>query len=353
MLKTKSLFGQKYTYSTASKNKISKSSWLKRIALGVGLTVAAITSWDVALINTYSIKISNIAEYKVHNHNVLTEYESFKKQIDSVPYSDAQFNYDLKTLDYLYGHKDNVMYRKVINKYENGYGSNINLMIDNGFKYKDQNKNYERLLQATKGLPDGERKDLPVSVFNTMKRTIKIEDDPDMTGKLISSSLRLTNIYGALGAMSNANKKIYNNMNSYLKEKGYGENILFIDSNLAYNRSKLTSTKEGFNKYFHDVEFSANKANSEIEKYYKSGDKEKLRKLLQMARAFSYVMVERPINYINKNDLKFNLISSVLFDEIYDGSLMFDSARFIAKAKGEYTPENSVYYEEPFALYYY
>lgn len=352
MLKTKSLFGQKYTYSTTSKNKIAKSSWLKRIALGLGLTVAAITSWDVALINSYSIKISNIAEYKAHNHNVLTEYESFKKQIDSVPYSDAQFNYDLKTLDYLYGHKDNVIYRKIVNSRGGGHGYNINSMIINGFKYKDQNENYEQLLQATKGLPDSELKDVPASVFETMERTIKPEDDPDTARKFISSSLRLSTIYGNLGPMSSENKKIYSNMNSYLREKGYGENILFIDSNLAYNRKKLTSTSEGINKYFHDVESSANKANSEIEKYYKSGDKEKLRNLLQMARAFSYVMIEEPMNYVNKNAPTTNLISSVLFDDIYDGSLILDSARFIAKAKGKYTPENAVYYDDTFALYY-
>lgn len=352
MLKTKSLFEQKYTYSKVSKNKIAKASWLKRIALGVGLTVAAITSWDVALINTYSIKISNIAEYKVHNHNVLTEYESFKKQIDSVPYSDAQFNYDLKTLDYLYGHKDNVMYRKIMNYNENSYGSRINLMIVNSFKYKDQNENYERLLQATKGLSDREIQDLPADAFRAMEKTIKPADDPDKARKFISSSFRLSNIYGGLGPVSSGNKKIYDNMNNYSKEKGYGENILFIDSNLAYNRNKLTSTKEGLDKYYRDTKFSANKANSEIEKYYKSGDKEKLRKLLQMAHAFSYVMVEQPMSYANKNALTTNLISSVLFDGIYDGSLIFDSARFIARAKGEYTPENAVYYDDMFALYY-
>ena len=148
--------------------------------------------------------------------------------------------------------------------------------------------------------------------------------------------------------MSSGNKNIYSNMNSYLKEKGYSENILFIDSNLAYNRSKLTSTKEGINKYYHDTKFSANKANSEIEKYYRSGNKEKLRELLQMSRAFSYVMVEQPMDYVNKKTLETNLISSVL----YDGSLIFDSARFIAKAKGEYAPENAVYYDDQFALYY-
>ncbi len=352
MLKTKSMFGQKYAHIKVSKNKIAKNSWLKRIALGVGLTVAAITSWDVALINTYSIKISNIAEYKVHNHNVLTEYESFKKQIDSVPYSDAQFNYDLKTLDYLYGHKDNVIYRKIVNSRGGGRGYNINSMIINGFKYKDQNENYERLLQATKGLPDSELKDVPVSVFETMERTIKPEDDPDTARKFISGSLRLSNIYGSLGPMNSDNQEIYNNMNSYLKEKGFSENILLIDPKIAYNRKKLTSTSEGVNKYFHDVELSANKANSEIEKYYKSGDKEKLRKLLQMARAFSYVMVEQPMDYVNKKNLENNLISSVLFDEIYDVSLMFDGARFIAKAKGEYTPDNAIYYDDMFALYY-
>lgn len=352
MLKTKGMFEQKYTYSKASKNKISKASWLKRIALGVGLTVAAITSWDVALINSYSIKISNIAEYKAHNHNVLTEYESFKKQIDSVPYSDAQFNYDLKTLDYLYGHKDNVMYRKIMNARDDSYGSKINLMIVNGFKYKNQNENYERLLQATKGLPDSEVKDLPAGIFRTMEKTVDFKESPNMSRKFMSSSLRLSNIYGGLGPMSSGNKNIYSNMNSYLREKGYGENILFIDSNFSYNRSKLTSTSEGINKYYHDTKLSANKANSEIEKYYKSGDKEKLRKLLQMARAFSYVMVEKPMDYVNKNSLETNLISSVLYNGIYDGSLILDSARFIAKEKGEYTPENAVYYNDPFALYY-
>lgn len=351
MFKVKNVFNKDIAYKERA-TKISKTSVFKKIIVGAMFTVAGIAACDVAILSGDVAKVNTLANYKVNHYKSLSSYSTFKSQIDAVPYTDAQFKYDLKTLDYLYGHKDNVIYRKIVNSRGGGRGYNINSMIINGFKYKDQNENYERLLQATKGLPDSELKDVPVSVFETMERTIKPEDDPDTARKFISGSLRLSNIYGSLGPMNSDNQKIYNNMNSYLKEKGFSENILLIDPNIAYNRKKLTSTSEGVNKYFHDVELSANKANSEIEKYYKSGDKEKLRKLLQMARAFSYVMVEQPMDYVNKKNLENNLISSVLFDEIYDVSLMFDGARFIAKAKGEYTPENAVYYDDIFSLYY-
>lgn len=351
MFKVKSIFNKDIAYKEKS-DKIGKTSLVKKVIVGVMLTVAGIAACDVAILSGDVAKVNTIANYKVNHYKSLSSYSTFKSQIDAVPYTDAQFNYDLKTLDYLYGHKDNVMYRKIMNARDDSYGSKINLMIVNGFKYKNQNENYERLLQATKGLPDSEVKDLPTGIFRTMETTVDFKENPNMSRKFMSSTLRLSNIYGGLGPMSSGNKNIYSNMNSYLKEKGYGENILFIDSNFAYNRSKLISTTEGINKYYHDTKLSANKANLEIEKYYKSGDKEKLRKLLQMARAFSYVMVEKPMDYVNKNSLETNLISSVLYNGTYDGSLILDSARFIAKEKGEYTPENAVYYDDPFALYY-
>lgn len=350
MLKTKNIFDKKYSYSKVSKNKITKVSLSKRVALGVGLTLAAISSWDLALINTYAIKINDIAEYKVNHYGGLTDYNSFKKQIESVPYSDAQFNYDLKTLDYLYGHKDNLMYRKMISYSNSGYGSFLVSAIVNNFEHKDPHKTYKKLLQETASMPN--TKEIPSNLYSFTSRDITPENNKDIARVRMSSLFKLGNSYGSFGPSITINRAIYDNMNTYLKEKGYKEDLLFIDPNLSYNREELTKTKSQSIKYLEEIRYSQDKANAEIEKYYRSGDLVKLKELFKMAHAFTYNIVEQPMSYINKNAPSSNLISSILFDRIYNGSVIYDSAGFISKVKGEYTPEKSVYYENPFGLYY-
>lgn len=350
MFKVKSIFNKDIAYKEKS-DKIGKTSLVEKVIVGLMITVAGIAACDVAILSSDVSKVNTIANYKVNHYKSLSSYSTFKSKIDAIPYTDAQFNKDLKVLDAIYNHQGNVMYNKVMSSASTAYGSFLGMMVLGDGKYIDQAARYNKLLSLTKDMPEKELKDLNPEIYRVFALDEAVKKDKVKWAMNSLASFRMSVSYATFGEGISLNKKLYENMERYFKEKGFDENILFISPELALSRGE-----EGvwIQEFYTQAKESTQKANAELESIYRSGDKAKLKELLQMAYAFQYrIAGEIAQKTYNVGSIETPL-SFQLMGDAENGYGLAKSIRWIAQKNGNYIPENAIYYDNDFffSLYY-
>jgi hypothetical protein len=350
MFKVKSVFDKDLTYKEKSA-RIGKASLVKKVIVAAMLTVASIAVCDVAILSSDVVKVNTIANYKVNHYKSLSSYSTFKSQIDAVPYTDAQFNKDLKALDAIYNHQGNVMYNKVMTDVSEGYGSFLSMVVLGDGRYIDQTATYNKVLSLTKNMPEKELKDVNPKIYGELAADKAAQKDKMKWAMNWLASLRMTSRYATFGEGIDLNKGLYENMERYFKEKGFGENILFISPELALSRGDRGQDIQIFNNKLRE---STQKANSELESVYRSGDKAKLKELLQMAYAFKYRIAGEIAQKTYSVGSIETPLSFQLMGDAENGYGLAKSMRWIAQKNGDYTPENALYYDDDFffSLYY-
>lgn len=350
MFKVKNVFDKDITYKEKSA-KIGKVSLAKKVIVGAMLTVAGIAACDVAILSGDVAKVNTLANYKVNHYKSLSSYSTFKSQIDAVPYTDAQFNQDLKVLDVIYNHQDNVMYNKVMNGVSEGYGSFLSMVVLGNGKYINQTATYNKVLSLTKDMPEKELKDLNPEIYKVFTLGEAVKKDKVKWAMNSLASLRMRVSYATFGEGIDLNKGLYENMERYFKEKGFGGNILFISPDIALSRGDRSKDIQNF---YTQAKESTQKANAELESVYRSGDKAKLKELLQMAYAFQYRIAGEIAQKTYNVGLVEQPLSFQLVGDAENGYGLAKSIRWIAQKNGDYTPENSIYYDDDFffSLYY-
>lgn len=345
MIKTKDLFKKKLD-SQSKINNIAKLSLAKKMMISAILSVVAVASWDIAVLSSDVVKINKIADYKVNHYKALSDYSNFKSQIDNVSYTDAQFNKDLKVLDAIYNHPNNVVYNKVMRNVSQNYGSFLGMLVVGDGKYINQENTYNHLLSITKDISQTEMNNPDSNInkeFNETFNMNKVGKDNRYAGAL--SEMKMSVSYAGFSEGITLNKKLYENMNSYLKEEGFGENILFISPELALSRGDRSKDIKDF---YEQVRMSTQKANSELESIYRSGDKDKLRKLLQMSYAFKYLISVQIVETINNvGHIQIPYLYQIIGNSD-NGYGLANSVKWITQMKGDYTPENSLYYNDDY-----
>lgn len=349
MFKVKNVFDKDITYKEKSA-KIGKASLAKKVIVGAMLTIAGIAACDVAILSGDVAKVNTIANYKVNHYKSLSSYSTFKSQIDAVPYTDAQFNKDLKVLDSIYNHQDNIMYNKVMSSASTAYGSFLGMMVLGDGKYIDQAARYNKLLSLTKDMPEKELKDLNPEIYRVFALDEAVKKDKVKWAMNSLASFRMSVSYATFGEGISLNKKLYENMERYLKEKGFDENILFISPELALSRGDRS---EGIEKFYTKVRESTQKANAELESVYRSGDKAKLKELLQMAYAFKYRIAGEIAQKTYNVGLVELPLSFKLIGDAENGYGVAETIKWIAQKNSDYTPENSLYYDDSFFSLYF
>lgn len=349
MFKVKSIFNKDIAYKEKSA-KIGKTSFVKKVIVGIMFTVAGIAACDVAILSGDVAKVNTLANYKVNHYKSLSSYSTFKSQIDAVPYTDAQFNQDLKVLDVIYNHQDNVMYNKLMSGVSGGYGSFLGMMTLGSDKYIDQVATYNKLLTLTKDMPEKEFKDLNPEIYKVFSLDEGVKKDKVKWAMNSLASYRMSASYATFGEGISLNKGLYENMEHYFKEKGFGENILFISPDLALSRGDRS---EGIEKFYTKVRESTQKANAELESIYRSGDKAKLKELLQMAYAFKYRIAGEIAQKTYSVGLVEYPLSFKLIGDAENGYGVAETIKWIAQKNGDYTPDNSLYYDDSFFSLYF
>jgi len=350
MLKVKSIFNNDIAYKERSA-KVSKTSVVKKVIVGAMFTVAGIAACDVAILSGDVAKVNTVANYKVNHYKSLSSYSTFKEKIDAVPYTDAQFNQDLKVLDAIYNHQDNVMYNKVMSSASGAYGSFLGMMVLGSGKYIDQAATYNKLLPLTKDMPEKELKDVNPEIYRAFALDEAVKKDKVKWAMNSLASLKMSVSYASFGEGIDLNKGLYENMERYFKEKGFGENILFISPDLALSRGDRSKDIQNF---YTKAKESTQKANTELESIYRSGDKAKLKELLQMAYAFQYRIAGEIAQKTYNVGWVEPPLSFQLMGNAENGYGLAKSIKWIAQKNGDYTPENAIYYDNDFffSLYY-
>lgn len=360
----------KTLFKNNEKTSLKKRSLIKRNIIGGAILFSAIFSWEVSVTLTNSINISNRIDASINHFSGLYNYENFKAKINMIPYTDKEFQKDLKIFGYIFGNNDIPLMKIKYGNYEMR-----NFMVDRAIL---KNKNIDEIfnpiiVEASKFKNDkidykdyGNEKyskffDLSRLIYNVNKKQ-RLDYN--------SASIRLN---GTLGKVVFIDDKIYENIRQLIKETGFSEDLLYLGKNKNEEYMKALSGIIGHEKSYknkNDYEKALNKVDydfigerkeslDKIKEYYKNGDYEKLKDIFRILNGFSYIVVDdiankdrfdeygiRPSLLIEEEMRKIGLIE----DEKDEGSESFkkyfmDDARRVAKIKGTYNQESKKYYD--------
>lgn len=356
----------KALFKNNTKNTFKKRSLIKKSLIGSSILFCALLSWEASVTLTNSINISNRIDASITHFSNLGNYENFKSKINSIPYSDKEFERDLKLFGYIFENNDIPLMKMKYGSYEVR-----NFMID---RVVLKNENIDKIFtpiifEANKFRNDkidykNYNNERYSNFHNLTSLNYNINEDKILDYR--SASLRLN---GVLGKQLIIDDKIYENIRQLIKEKGFSEDLLYLgkDKQIEYTKalSKVIGSEESY-KSKHDYEEALNKVDykftgekkeslDKIKEYYKNGDYQKLKDLFRVLNGFSYIVVDeiknknkfeeygvRPSLLVEAGLQKIGIINEndYLFKRYY-----INDAKRVAKIKGTYNKESKKYYD--------
>ena len=352
MLNTKNIFDKNVSYREASKSKINKASLFKRVALGVALSIAAVSSWDMA-VNLTNIKhVADMVDYKVYNNAQINNYSTFKSKMEAVPYSDADFNRDLNIfkLTYIDG---NETFRKAIS-----YGDGLDMLLLLKYTYTDPVAYLKEMSFLNRESVDNLNGDNPSSTLNAEKihritDKYKIKSDGFSYSDDLQIKKRAKSIFVVMNsdlniAANNTYAPIYGNFERLLSEHGINKNMYLWRS--AYIKMKLgeISSKEYQSEQDKiDREVALNIET--LKAYYKHGDLDKLREVFRLGNAFTSVTVDQSLKENAHIGFPISAMLMTYFDNNYDYyETIQQGAKAYQKMTGTLTPEKEYFYDKDY-----
>lgn len=356
MLKTKNIFDKNVGYKEASKSKINKASLFKRVALGLALSITAVSSWDIA-VNLTNIKhVADMVDYKVYNNAQINNYSTFKSKMEAVPYSDADFNRDLNIfkLTYIDG---NETFRKEIS-----YGDGLDAILLLKYAYTDPVAYLKEMSIVNQESVDdlngdNARLKLNAEKIQRIKDKYKIKSDGFSYSEDLQVKKRAKSIFVVMNsdlniAADNTYAPIYGNFERLLSEHGINKNMYLWRS--AYIKMKLgeISSKEYQSEQDKiDREVALNIET--LKAYYKHGDLDKLREVFRLGNAFTSVTVDQSLKENAHIGAPISALLMTYFDNNYDYyETIQQGAKEYQKMTGTLTPEKeSLYDKDDFFLW--
>lgn len=354
MLNTKNIFEKNVSYREASKSKINKASLFKRVALGVALSIAAVSSWDMA-VNLTNIKhVADMVDYKVYNNAQINNYSTFKPKMEAVPYSDADFNRDLNIfkLTYIDG---NETFRKAIS-----YGDGLDMLLLLKYTYTDPVAYLKEMSFLNQESVDNVNGDNPTSKLNAEKIQ-RITDKYKINGSSYSEDLQTSKLVKSLFVVMNSDLNIaannmyapvYGNFERLLSEHGINKNMyLWTSAFIKVKLGKISATEYQAeqDKINRDVATNI----ETLKTYYKNGDMDKLKEVFRLGNAFTSVVVDQSL----KENAHIGEPLSALVMRYLDNNYNYrqniaESAKKYQKLSGSLNPEKeSLYDKDDFSLW--
>lgn len=354
MLKTKNIFDKAISYKETNSGKINKASLLKRIALGVSLSIAAIASWDVA-VNLTNIKhVADMVDYKAHNNAQINNYSTFKSKMEAVPYSEADFNRDLSIFKATYI-DGNETFRKAIS-----YGDGLDAILLLKYTYTDPVAYLKEMSFVNQESVDNLNGDNLRSTLNSEKIQ-RITDKYKINGPSYSEDLQTSKLVKSLFVVMNSDLNIaanntyapiYGNFERLLNEHEINKNIYLWTS--AFIKVKLgkISTSE--------YQAEQDKINGDVatnietlKTYYKNGDMDKLKEVFRLGNAFTSVVVDQSLKENAHIGEPLSALVMSYLDKNYNyRQNIAESAKTYQKLSGSLNPEKeSLYDKDDFFLW--
>lgn len=356
MLKTKNIFYRTISYAKTNSSKINKASLLKRVALGVSLSIAAIASWDVA-VNLTNIKhVADMVDYKVYNNAQTNNYSNFKSKMEDIPYSDTDFNRDLNIFKAIYI-DGNESFRNTI-----GYGDGLDAILLLKYTYTDPVAYLKEMSFVNQESVDNLNNHNPRSKLNAEKiqritDKYKIKSDGFSYADDLQAKKRAKSIFVVMNsdlniAANNTYAPIYGNFERLLSEHGINKNMYLWTS--AYMKVKLgkISSKE-YQSEQDKIDRGVALNIETLKQYYKNGDFDKLREVFRFGNAFTSVAVDQSLKENAHIGIPISALLMTYFDNDYDYyDTMQEGAKAYQKMTGTLTPEKeSLYGKDDFILW--
>jgi len=356
MLKTKNKVEFESRSKTLNQN-IRKRSKLKKMVIGFAMMISSIAAYDVAVTATNIHHINSTINYKVENNAKLDNYNYFKEQMSTVPYSDADFKRDLLTFEYMYGYKggDNPAFQKASN-FKKDSGIMLKAMLSLNSQYANPGLVYSELNNITKNHSEKEVFDYDKypelnqkisQVYEKDKIYKKTFDDVNMR-KQMSTYFMISTDYNA-----QTERHVYDNLGKLLVENGFNKDIYFPDKD--YLKKKNDAYKQyGYNSKEEkrvdeeNIEI-INTLNADIKHYYETGNYDKLRELFKIGNSFRHVVAIDPINEVGNNyniGLPVYTILDYAINKNDPMDKVISQAQYVEKNWGSLTKEKEEYYNK-------
>lgn len=348
MLKTKNIFDKTIIYTEASKTKINKVSLFKRVALGVALSIAAVSSWDMA-VNLTNIKhVANMVDYKIYNNAQINNYSTFKSKMEAVPYSDADFNRDLSIFKATYI-DGNETFRKAIS-----YGDGLDAILLLKYTYTDPVAYLKEMSFVNQEPINDLNGDNPRSIFNA-ERIQRITDKYKISGASHSDDLQASKLSKSLFVVMNSDLNIaanntyapiYGNFERLLGEYGINKSMyLWTSAFIKLKTGKISAKEYQSEQDRIDREVALNIET--LKAYYKHGDLDKLREVFRLGNAFTSVAVDQSLKENAHIGFPISAMLMTYFDNNYDYyETIQQGAKAYQKMTGALTPEKESFYDK-------
>lgn len=367
LTKNKTVLNEKH------KTKFKKSSFIKKSIIGGAILFSAIFSWEVSVTLTNSINISNRIDASIDNFAGMNNYDNFKTRINNTPYTEQQFQRDLKLFGYIFENNNTPLMQVKYGKYEL-----YNFMIDRiVLKNENIDKTFLSMINESNKFKN---ENIDITAFgnkkysNFFKPTSFYSSENEKIKSTYRSALfRFNGDHPSMGDAVLIDNTIYENIRKLIKEEGLSEDALYIgkDKRKEYMKAlaKVMGGKESYKnegEYMKaldklDYDFYKEKTESlnKIKEYYKNGNYEKIRRIFKVLNGFSVLIFDDIVNknnfetygvrpsYIVEEKMKdLGLIEKDKYDEDSESFKKYyiDDARKVAKIKGTYNQESKKYY---------
>lgn len=358
----------KILFKENKKTSIKKPTLFKKSLISGAILFTALFSWEASVTLTNSINISNRIDASVANLSGLNNYEKFKSRINNTPYTNKEFQRDLKLFGYMFENNDTPLMKLQYGDYEL-----FNFMVDRAIL---KNENIDEIFKTRISESNKFKNDkIDYKAYynekysNFFNPNHFINSEEQLLNK--SSALFRFNGESSIGEVVLIDGKIYENMRQLIKEKGFSEDLLYMSRDNYKNYNKEISILKADKKSNNNYEKALNKINYDFKKrridsldkmkeYYKNGDYEKLRELFKALNGFSVTVFD---SIVDKNKIDtYGIRPSNLLDEVlknmgllnnddYNGyskdfkKYYMDDAKRVAKLKGTYNEESKKYYD--------